>query len=344
MKTLVLKVSPRRPSAEKIRHAAETIRAGRLVAFPTETVYGLGADALSQDAAARIYAAKGRPQDNPLIVHVASTPEAAALVLRFTRTAETLAEKFWPGPLTLVLPKAAFVPDATTAGLKTVAVRMPDHPVALALIRKAATPVAAPSANKSGKPSPTTAAHVLEDLAGRVDVILDGGAADIGLESTVLDLTKPTPTVLRPGGVTVEMLEDAVGKVLVHPSARGAYAGRPESPGMRYRHYAPKAALILVEGFGGAAKEKAMELARASLARGVSTGILAHTAGRRPPGAVVKRLRTSGEAGLYRALREFDAEGAGCIVAESVPERGMGLAVMNRLRKAATKIVKVKRC
>ena len=234
-----------------IRRAAALLRAGELVAFPTETVYGLGADALNAEASARIFAAKGRPADNPLIAHIAGENGLAGLIaLEPCACARALMRAFWPGPMTLIFPKSPRVPREVTAGLDTVAVRMPSHPVARALISAAQTPIAAPSANRSGRPSPTTAAHVLEDMEGRIPLILDGGPCEVGLESTVVDVTGARPRILRPGGVTLEMLEGVVGDVdvdegVLHQLQAGSQA---RSPGMKYKHYAPKGEVTIVTG------------------------------------------------------------------------------------------------
>jgi len=315
MKTIAYK-----PNPKTILEAARIIRGGGLVAFPTETVYGLGANALDPEAVERIFKAKGRPQDNPIIVHIARVEDARKLVLYFPPVAKRLADRFWPGPLTMILPKSKKVPYETTAGLDTVALRMPAHPVALALLKAAKVPVAAPSANVSGRPSPTTAAHVVHDLSGRIDAILDGGPARIGVESTVLDLTSKTPTVLRPGGIGIEELRKVLGKVNIYHA--GKSAKRPRAPGMKYRHYAPKAPIILVEGDAGKARLKVNELARRHKRQGKRVRIL-----------------KTGAASLYQQLRRFDGEDADVIIAQARDEKGLGLAVMNRLRKAATKIV-----
>jgi len=343
-KTLVLKVSPTRPEPEKIRAAAEFIRKGGLVAFPTETVYGLGADALNPDAVLALFKAKKRPLDNPPIVHVADVEVVHELAKFVPVKAELLMKKFWPGPLTLVLPRSKVVPDVTVAGLDTVAIRMPNNKIALALIKESQRPIAAPSANLAGKPSPTTAKHVFDDLNGRIDAILDGGPTRIGVESTVLDLTTNPPQVLRPGGASFDKLKDALGDVKLHPfviAEQELALGETRSPGMRHRHYAPKAKLILVEGSVQAVVEKVKELAASCKRAGSRVGVLAtdETASKYDCD-VVKSLgsRFNLEAiaqNLFRLLREFDAESVDVIIAEGVPAEGLGLAVMNRLRKAS---------
>lgn len=252
MRTKFLPVDPAHPAPGILAEAGAVLRQGGLVAFPTETVYGLGANALDSAAVGRIFAAKGRPSDNPLIVHVADRESLTGLVSEVPAVGQALIEEFWPGPLTLVLPKTGRVPDEVTAGLPTVAVRMPDHDVALGLIAAAGVPVAAPSANRSGRPSPTTAAHVWEDLAGRVEIILDGGPAGVGVESTVVDVTGQAPMVLRPGGLSLEELRRVAGEVGLDPALSGRNTDRPRAPGMKYTHYAPQAPLTLVAPGPGA--------------------------------------------------------------------------------------------
>jgi len=341
--TRYIKINPEQPEAEAIEEAGLILREGGLVAFPTETVYGLGANALDGRAVARIFEAKGRPSDNPLIVHVADGGDLNFLTEQVPDSARALMEAFWPGPLTLVLPVGKAIPEEVTAGLQTVAVRMPDHPVALALIRAAGLPVAAPSANLSGRPSPTTAEHVLQDLSGRIEVVLDGGPAGVGVESTVLDLTAPVPVVLRPGGVTLENLRDILGEVEVDPAVAAGFpeGDSPRSPGMKYIHYAPRAPLLLVEGSPEAVAAKIIELAGEQKAAGKRVGILSYAdsddftsvgevilAGRR-------ELPETVAAELYAALRQFNEMNVDLILAEGMGESGVGLAVMNRLRRAA---------
>jgi len=326
----LLRVDPERPAPGAIAAAARVLRQGGLVAFPTETVYGLGANALSAQAVARIFAAKGRPADNPLIVHIGHPQEVSQVARRVPELARRLMERFWPGPLTLVLPRAPTVPLTTTGGLDTVAVRMPAHPVALALVRQAGVPVAAPSANRSGRPSPTRAQHVLEDLGEAVDLVLDGGPCPLGVESTVLDVSGPTPVILRPGGLEREAIEAALGQpVLV---GGGAELAR-RSPGTRYRHYAPSVPLII------ASAQELAAVVSGLLEQGKTVGVLA----RRHPGLEHQGLRLRlVEGGLRRyaqelfdALRALDSQGCQVIVAEAVEERGLGLAIMDRLRRAA---------
>ncbi|MGQ9557637.1 MAG: L-threonylcarbamoyladenylate synthase [Desulfurispora sp.] len=343
--TELLAVDPQRPAPDALQRAGELLRRGGLVAFPTETVYGLGASALHEQAVRRIFQAKGRPADNPLIIHIADPDEMAELAVDPAGTGRLLARAFWPGPLTLVLPGRGRVARAATAGLDSVAVRLPAHPVARELIRAAGVPVAAPSANLSGRPSPTTAAHVWEDLAGRVDMILDGGPAGQGVESTVLDLTVTPPLILRPGGVTREELQRVLGRVEVDPAVldvgRQTDTERPRSPGLKYRHYAPRAALYLYEGEEQAVSRAIQERLDRELAAGRRVGVLCrrgHEDFYR--GAVVLPLGMPGypeqvAAGLYAALRQLDEQAVEIILAEGVPATGMGLAVANRLRRAA---------
>jgi|LSQX01.3.fsa_nt_gb L-threonylcarbamoyladenylate synthase len=340
MQTVVLKCPP-----DDLEEAARVLREGGLVAFPTETVYGLGANALDEEAVAKIFQAKGRPADNPLIVHLASVEELPQVVASVPPEAAVLARRFWPGPLTLVLPRKEEVPLITTGGLETVAVRVPDHPLALELIRRAGVPVAGPSANLSGRPSPTTAAHVLEDLQGKVDVIIDGGPTGLGVESTVLDLTASPPVLLRPGGVTWEALEEVLGKVTLDPAILAkepVKEGPVRSPGMKYRHYAPKAKVYLVEGQDeDRIADRVASLAEELAAAGMKVGVLAtaESAGRCGRGLVLiggsRRDPAALAASLFARLRTFDRLGVDAVVVEGIKPVGLGLAVMNRLRKAA---------
>lgn len=344
MRTEIIKIDINTPDWDKqLDYAAEVIKSGGLVAFPTETVYGLGANALNEKAVAGIFTAKGRPSDNPLIVHIADQTELERLTSSVPSCASALISAFWPGPLTLVMPKAASVPQIITAGLDTVAIRMPSHPVALTLIRKAGVPVAAPSANVSGRPSPTLASHVIEDLSGRVDVILDGGKVKVGLESTVLDLTQADPMILRPGGVTYEQLAKYLDKLGFDPSmlAGGNINAAPKSPGMKYRHYAPKARVVIVQGIFERVVEKINSLTLQNEESGIKTGILAtdeskdlYKAGRVISMGSRKSPATIA-ANLFESLRLFDDTDARMIIAEAIEGDGIGMAVMNRLSKAA---------
>lgn len=345
--TRLLRVNPLQPDPRIIREAAAILRAGGLVAFPTETVYGLGALATDRQALRRIFAAKGRPADNPLILHVAHPQELATLARELPPAAWTLARAFWPGPLTLVVPRAPQVPDEATAGLPTVAVRLPDHPVARALIEAAGAAVAAPSANTSGRPSPTTAQDVWEDLAGKVELILDGGPTGVGVESTVVDVTGPHPVVLRPGGVSVEALEGLVGRVTIDPAVEGKPLDGPaRSPGMKYRHYAPQAPALLLEGSPEAIARRVVELAWEAAREGRRVGavVMAEEGslleGRLPDGAVLRILASRDapeEAAhrLYGALRAMDRLGVDRVLLAAPEARGVGLAVRDRMYRAA---------
>ncbi|HHY92890.1 MAG TPA: threonylcarbamoyl-AMP synthase [Firmicutes bacterium] len=340
-KVLTIRREEDLPSLEE---AGELIRRGELVAFPTETVYGLGGNALDPEAAAKIYAAKGRPSDNPLIVHVAHPEEIEPLVRAVPAVAEKLMEHFWPGPLTLVFPARPEVPRRTTGGLDTVAIRLPSHPVALAFITAARRPIAGPSANLSGRPSPTTAGHVIADLAGRIAMIIDGGHTGVGVESTVLDVTVDPPQILRPGGVTLEELRAVVPDVTVDPTTvqdTPPNVGRVRAPGMKYKHYAPKAEVIVFEGPPERIERRISALYDEYAAQGKKVAIMAtaETAGsygRRRTAVVGARADLGSIAvNLFDFLRRFDAEGVEVILAEGVEMVGLGLAVMNRLRKAA---------
>ena len=342
-RTIVLKVNSENPEEDKIKAAAKIIRRGGLVAFPTETVYGLGADALNPKAVQRIFEAKNRPFDNPLIVHIADKREIYRLSDEIPEGIDKLMD-FWPGPLTLILKASRIVPRETTGGLDTVAIRMPNHKVALALIRESRVPIAAPSANLSGRPSPTTAMHVKQDLEGRIDMILDAGPTKIGVESTVLDLTSKPPQILRPGGLPFEELKRVLKEITIHPSAvadKNLQIERAPSPGMKHRHYSPKAQLILVEGDIDAVINKIQELVDRYDESGKKVGVLATDETRYHYRAdVIKSLGSREDfaclaKNLFRLLREFDEEKVDVIIAEGVPLKNLGLAVMNRLRKAS---------
>lgn len=350
MKTLVLKVDPQNPEKEKILEAARLIIHGGLVAFPTETVYGLGANAFNAKAVLAVFKAKKRPLDNPPIVHVCCISDIERLISEVTSEALALMREFWPGPLTLILKRSRAVPDVTVSGLDTIAVRMPKNNVALALIRESGSPISAPSANLSGRPSPTSAEHVLCDLDGRIDAVLDGGSTLIGVESTVLDLTVDPPQVLRPGGTSFEALKNALKNVELNPSVTSDKAlpvEKARSPGVKHRHYAPDADLIVVEGDLPAVVEKVKELANFYERRGSKVGVLCTNETMAFYKAqVVKSIGSRDDLveiarNLFRLLREFDLEKVNVVVAEGLPTEGLGLAIMDRLRKAAAyKIVK----
>lgn len=349
MVTEIIKIDVTIPGWDKqLDHAAGVLKAGGLVAFPTETVYGLGANALDTKAVEGIYKAKGRPSDNPLIVHIAEIKALEHLVNTIPVTAHRLIKAYWPGPLTLVMPKSDKVPSIITAGLDTVAVRMPSHPIALALIKKTGLPVAAPSANSSGRPSPTLAKHVIEDLTGKVDIIIDGGSAKVGMESTVLDITVEPPMILRPGGITREQLQQLLGAVGTDPALSASLEGTtpPRSPGMKYRHYAPKAALLLVQGPHDRVVFEIGRRAELYIKEGTNIGILTtnETAALYEPSLYTScRFLSLGSrqkpeslaSNLFRCLREFDEKAVEVILAETPETDGIGMAVMNRLIKAA---------
>ncbi|MBD5552220.1 MAG: threonylcarbamoyl-AMP synthase [Lachnospiraceae bacterium] len=329
-------------SKEAIERAGKILQGGGLVAFPTETVYGLGGDALNPESSRKIYAAKGRPSDNPLIVHICRWEDLSQIVKEIPETAKRLADAFWPGPLTMILEKSDKVPGETTGGLSTVAVRMPDDQTALALIRAAGGFIAAPSANVSGRPSPTLAKYVQEDLGGKVEMILDGGQACIGLESTIVDLTDKVPTILRPGYITKEMLSEILGEVETDRAILPEGSSQtPKAPGMKYRHYAPKAELTIIAGEEKAVIRKINELVAEAEKKGLRSGVIAtETTMARYNASLVKNAGSREKEEtvakeLYRILREFDEEEVDVIYSESFAESGIGQAVMNRLLKAA---------
>lgn len=348
MQTQYYHVNRETPDTGVLTQAARILQQGGLVAFPTETVYGLGANGLDAQAVAGIYQAKGRPSDNPLILHIADRCELDRLARSVPANAEVLIKKFWPGPLTLVLERTACVPDAVTGGLDTVAIRMPESAVARELIRLAGVPLAAPSANTSGRPSPTTAQAVLADLSGRIDAILDAGPSNIGVESTVIDCTTPVPTLLRPGGVTLEMLLDVLGEVEVDPALSSGKTV-PRSPGMKYTHYAPRAPLLLLEGDSRTLVSRLSQEISTAMAAGKKVGAVVsrETAAKLPLEVIAAIYGSQGcpaeiAANLYGALRYFDEHPVDVIYAEGISESGLGLAVMNRLRKASGyQIIKV---
>ncbi len=343
-------------SEQDIEVAAQILKNGGLVAFPTETVYGLGGNALEASASQAIYAAKGRPSDNPLIVHIADTASVYELATEVPETAKTLMEAFWPGPLTIILPKADIVPKETTGGLDTVAIRFPSHPAAMELIRRSGVYIAAPSANTSGRPSPTTAEHVKEDMDGRIDAIIDGGAVGIGIESTIVDLTSDIPTILRPGFITKKNLEDIIGEVRIDPAIIHPDPSlRPKAPGMKYTHYAPVGELTVVEKTdiavptdarfkdedSAAVADMINDLYNKKKEEGSKVLILApeeHCHFYNSKDTIAVGSIDSGitvAARLYAALRECDERGAEFIYSESFKDCEIGGAIMNRLLKAA---------
>ena len=343
METRIEKVNPDRIDEEIIEEAGRLIAEGELVAFPTETVYGLGGDALRPEASRKIYAAKGRPSDTPLIVHIADFSDMERVAAKVPAQAKKLAEAFWPGPLTMIVPKGDAVPYETTGGMDTVAVRMPGHPVALELIRKSGCLIAAPSANTSGRPSPTEAKHVAEDLSGRIAMILDGGPVGIGIESTIIDLTEKTPMVLRPGYITPGMLAEVLGEdVIMDPGIIAADDTRkPKAPGMKYKHYAPKAQMVIVEGQEDAVIAKINALSAQKRAEGRKVVIIATEESKayyEADRVMSIGSRTDEDAiaqHLYKLLRECDEVQADEIYSESFQTPRIGQAIMNRLLKAA---------
>lgn len=320
-----------------IARAARIIRRGGLVAFPTETVYGLGASATDTEAVKKIFTAKGRPPDNPLIVHLSDQKQLRSVAREIPDTAYLLIEKYWPGPLSLVLQRSKNIPEVVSAGLPTVAVRMPDHRVALNLIRLSRVPIAAPSANWSGRPSPTDFRHVLEDLSGRIDAVIKSNVCAIGVESTVLDLTGSEPVILRPGGLSRERLEETLG-CHIRLAGSGANIEQPSSPGMRYRHYSPLAPLILVTGAINRRRRLLNTLACHYNRKGFVVGMLNFTIQPNFSPEIETGLLA---AKLFLALRQLDARKVDLILAEETETTGLGLAVMNRLRKAAARTFKV---
>lgn len=349
METKVIKISSTKPQEYLIKAAANLISDGELVAFPTETVYGLGADGLNEYAVRKIFQAKGRPQDNPLILHVDSVDMLEQLVMDIPPAAKLCMEKFWPGPLTILFRRREIVPDIITAGLETVAIRMPSHPIALRLITLSGAPIAAPSANSSGKPSPTRAEHVLEDMEGKIPLIIDGGETGVGLESTVLDLTGDRPMILRPGGITLEDIRNILPDAIVDPALGASNKDMiPKSPGQKYRHYAPKAQMILVSGDQNNVIDEINRLTSRSELEGMKVGIMCCTENKGSYSAY--RIADMGSFedkkmiahNLFHIIRDLDRSMVDLIICEAVGDDEIGLAIMNRLLKAAGgKLIKV---
>ena len=346
MQTKCIQIDNVKARKEALHEAGELIRRGEVVAFPTETVYGLGANGLDADACAKIYQAKGRPSDNPLILHVANRSMVDQIAARIPEKAEKLIAAFCPGPITLILPRKAIVPDRITGGLATVGVRMPEHDVARALIAAAGVPIAAPSANISGRPSPTTAESVLVDMEGKIPMVLDGGACDFGVESTIVDATGDKAVILRPGAITKEMLEEVLGEgsVIIDPALVGADSV-PKAPGMKYTHYAPKAPLTLIEGMPTRMARAFQREVKRQQSEGHIVGVMASH-------EVLKELKEilpqelmadyghqgnlpAIAANIYEALRSFDEKEADILLGEGTTSDGLGLAIMNRLHKAS---------
>jgi len=346
MITKVCKVAEDNIDITLLEEASEILREGGLVAFPTETVYGLGGDATDKEASRKIYEAKGRPSDNPLIVHIAEFSQLEAIAKELPESAKKLADAFWPGPLTMIVNKNEVVPYETTGGLDTVAVRMPSHPVAKRLIEVSGCMIAAPSANTSGRPSPTKASHVYEDLNGKIDMIIDGGEVEIGLESTIIDLTEEIPMILRPGYITQAMFEEVIGPVrmdpgLAHVDKDTVNGAKPKAPGMRYRHYAPKAELTVVSGQEQRVIEAINQLSVEAKAKGQKVGVIATEKTKseyNTDQVLVVGNREDEESiahNLYDILRQFDELDVDVIYSESFATPHIGQAIMNRLLKAA---------
>ncbi|SJZ48319.1 L-threonylcarbamoyladenylate synthase [Selenihalanaerobacter shriftii] len=327
-----------------ILECSNILREGGVVAFPTETVYGLGANALDSKAVKRIFKAKGRPADNPLIVHIADLKQLNDLVTKIPKEVKLLSQKFWPGPLTLVLKKEDVVPEITTGGLDTVAIRLPGHDVALNLLQKSQLPIAAPSANLSGRPSPTTAQHVIADLAGRIEAVIDGGPTGIGVESTVISLVEEPPTLLRPGGITYEELKDLLGEVDIDSAVEAEIEDENRlalSPGMKYKHYSPDAEVLVIEGQRTKIANEIMTLTDQYLEEGLNVGVMATK--ENSDSYTKSQVKVMGNrsnlmeisSNIFRLLREFDEMEVDIILVEGLSTIGLGLAIMNRLRKAA---------
>ncbi|EPR14463.1 L-threonylcarbamoyladenylate synthase [Ruminiclostridium papyrosolvens] len=344
MKTQVIKIDAENIDKIALEPAAEALKQGMTVAFPTETVYGLGANALDGVAVSKIFKAKGRPSDNPLIVHIADREKVSELTSFIPDKAVALMDKLWPGPLTLVMKKSSVIPREITAGLDTVAIRMPGHPVALELIKLAGIPVAAPSANVSGKPSPTTAQHVLDDLDGKIEIVVEAGSSSVGLESTVLDVSVDPPVLLRPGGITPRQIEEIIGHIDIDKTIMGKVTADnvPRSPGMKYKHYSPKAHVIIVESSDmDKQAEVVCNLAEKYKKEDKKVGVCStdqtfdryhlyetiSMGDRNHPETIASSL--------FSILREFDDRGVDIILAEAVDQNGVGLAIMNRMVKAA---------
>ncbi|MBQ6408124.1 MAG: threonylcarbamoyl-AMP synthase [Butyrivibrio sp.] len=329
-------------AGEELRKAGEIIKEGGLVAFPTETVYGLGGDALNPDSSKKIYAAKGRPSDNPLIVHVYRFEDVEKIVEDVPEAARKLARAFWPGPLTMIMNKNDKVPYETTGGLDTVAIRMPNNEIALKLIEQSGGYIAAPSANTSGRPSPTLARYCIEDLTGKIEMIIDGGQVGIGLESTIVDLTSEVPMILRPGYITADMLKDVLGEISIDRTIiDSSSTQRPKAPGMKYRHYAPKGQLTIVQGSQDKVVEYINTMTKKAVLNGKRVGVIGTDSTRNLYDAeVVKSVGSRDDEKtiaheLFKVLREFDDENIDVMFSESFDENGIGQAIMNRLLKAA---------
>lgn len=342
MNTKIIKIDKDKFEAKELEEAIHILRKGGLVAFPTETVYGLGADALNEEAAKKIYTAKGRPSDNPLIIHIADKKALEVLAGEVPKVAEQLIDAFWPGPLTIIFKKSDKVPMGTTGGLNTVAIRLPEEPISHALIKESGVYIAAPSANTSGRPSPTRAKHVIDDLNGKIDMIIDGGPVGIGLESTIIDVTSNIPTILRPGFITKDMIETVIGEVEVDQAILGLGSDvKPKAPGMKYKHYAPKGDITIFEGNLEDVIMEINQRAKQKIEDGIKVGVIAtdETICSYDYG-IVKSIgsrqdNNSIARSMFALLREFDDLEVECIYTESFRDAGLGQAIMNRLLKAA---------
>lgn len=342
MKTEYVDLREGKDIKEGVKKAAEIIKRGGLVAFPTETVYGLGANGLDENAVPKIYEAKGRPSDNPLILHISKLDEIEDIVKEIPKSALILAEEFWPGPLTMVFKKSERIPYRTTGGLESVAIRMPSNKIARELIEAAGVPIAAPSANSSGRPSPTKAAHVIYDLDGKIDMVIDGGEVDIGIESTIVDVTGEVPVILRPGFITEKMLSEAIGRVEIDEVVKSLSPDKdlkPKAPGMKYRHYAPRGKMTIYKGSHSKVVERINE--EISKLEGKKTGVLATDETKsyyRADIIISLGSREDGESiahNLFDALRKFDDDDVEFIYSEGFDENKLGFAIMNRLHKSA---------
>ena len=340
MKTLIKEIDVNKPDKDLIAVFASMLASGKTVIFPTETVYGLGANALDEEAAAKIYQAKGRPSDNPLLVHVADKEDVYDLVENIDSRAKLLMDRFWPGPLTIVFKKKDIIPDRTSGGLDTVAIRMPSDQVARDLIRQAGVPIAAPSANISGRPSPTKPEHIIRDMDGRVDGILVGGSCNYGVESTIVDLSNDVAMVLRPGSITLEMLGEVLGQVDLDPSLKNKDDNiKAKAPGMKYKHYSPRAQVYIVragdqEDFARRGDELCLDNAK----KGLKTGVMTRSSDQHPYQAQVFDLGESDAEvakNLFDSLISLDRESIDIAYVPYFEERGIGVAIMNRLKKAA---------
>jgi len=346
MQTRVITVNPKKPQIKKIEECASILRKGGTVAFPTETVYGLGADGLNPNAIKKIFHAKKRPADNPLIFHISNKNDIRKFAKNISPNVEKLIEKFWPGPLTLVLKKSSVIPKIATGGLNTIAIRMPSHKIALSLINSLGNPIVAPSANLFSKPSPTLAKHVLNDLNGKINAIIDGGNTVIGIESTILDLTTSTPTILRPGKISYSELKKILKDVKYHPSLLGKKSKiiKVKSPGMKYKHYSPNAKIILIQGNRQNTQKKTQELIKKFKLEKKLVGLINNKTTKKNQFVKSKFIGKTKKliaSNLYKTFREFDDQKINVIIMREIDNSDLGFAIMNRLRKAASEIITV---